>query len=70
LGIDADGNIVGFAIGPASGGRDHAFLWHPVTVPEPGTLTLLGIGLAVLGAAWSRQGFGKGKDKEPESLFR
>jgi hypothetical protein len=25
-------------------------------IPEPGTLTLLGIGLAVLGAAWSGQG--------------
>jgi hypothetical protein len=54
LAIDSDGNIVGYASGPASGGVSHAFLWQ--AVPEPGTLTLLGMGLASLGTAWWRRG--------------
>jgi probable HAF family extracellular repeat protein len=55
-GIDADGNIVGFASGPASGGFPHAFLWKPTptVVPEPSTLALFGIGLGGI-AGWRRQ---------------
>jgi hypothetical protein len=52
FGIDSDGNIVGWADGPTS---SHAILWQPVAVPEPGTLTLLAIGLAALRAVWRRQ---------------
>jgi PEP-CTERM motif len=43
--IDADGNIVGFAFGPATGFVPHAFLWKPTVVPEPSTILLVGIGL-------------------------
>jgi hypothetical protein len=48
VGIDAAGNVVGWANGPASGFEDHIFVWTPqgAAVPEPGTLTLL-TGLAV-----------------------
>jgi probable HAF family extracellular repeat protein len=46
-GIDENGDIVGWASGPATGGNDHAFLWEPATaaVPEPGSLLLLASGV-------------------------
>jgi hypothetical protein len=43
-GIDAEGNIVGAAGGPATG-VNHVFLWKPAVVPEPSTIVLFGIGL-------------------------
>jgi hypothetical protein len=54
VGIDADGNIVGAAFGPAG---IHAFLWQPVAaIPEPGTLTLFGLGiLCLLGYGWGHR---------------
>jgi hypothetical protein len=50
-GIDAEGNIVGLAFGPAG---FHAFLW--TVVPEPSTIVLFGIGLAgIVIAGWGRK---------------
>ena len=44
-GIDANGDIIGYAWGPASGGNTQAFLW----IPEPGSLVLISVtGLLLL----------------------
>ena len=44
--IDANGNIVGQAFSFATG--NHAFLWQPVAVAEPGSLALVSLGVAGL----------------------
>ena len=56
-GIDAAGNIVGWASGPAG---THAFLWCTdslASVPEPSTATLMLIGLAGIAGrvVWRRR---------------
>ena len=44
FGIDANGNIIGYAWGTASGDSTHAFLWEPATIPEPDTVWLVVLG--------------------------
>jgi PEP-CTERM motif len=55
FGIDAEGNIVGAASGPALGGFSHAFLWKPTVIPEPSTIVLFGIGLGGIVVAGRRR---------------
>jgi probable HAF family extracellular repeat protein len=53
-GINNKAQIVGW--GKVPSGRTHAFLLTPVEAPEPGSLTLLGLGaLGLAGYAWRRR---------------
>jgi len=53
-GINNKGQIAGWGTNPK--GEQHAFLLTPVEVPEPGSLTLVGLGaLGLAGYAWRRR---------------